>query len=127
MLCFLFCAQVCCTILLRSSSKCMFAIYEESLYYGLHPSYFTFTAPSLNLNGCQAFLIKWLSHQQRCEVVLSLNVWFQLYLGFAIVQCKDVIQSLETLEQRVFVVCFFRNISLQSILRERLHCAHINS
>ena len=125
MLCFLFCAQVCCTILYRgSSSKCKFAIYEESLYCGLHPSYFTFTAPSLNLNGCQAFLIKWLSHQQRCKVVLSLNVWFQLDLGLAIVQCKDVIQSLE---QRVFVVCFFKNISLQSILREHLHCAHINS
>ena len=82
----------------------MFAIYG-SLYYGLHPSYFTFTAPSLNLNGCQAFLIKWLS-RQRCKVVLSLNVWFQFDLWFAIVQCKDVIQSLE---QRVFVVCFFKD------------------
>ena len=99
------------------SNKCMFAIYE-SFYYGLHPSYFTFTAPLLNLNSCQASLIKWLSRQQRCEVVLSLNVWFQLDMGLAIVLCKDVKQSLEP---RVFVVCFFQNISMQSILREHLH------
>ena len=100
----------------------MFAIYE-SFYYGLHPSYFTFTVPSLNLNSCQASLIKWLPHQQWCEVVLSLNVWFQLDTGLAIVLCKDVIQRIE---RRVFVVCFFQNISNAINFEGTLAFAHIS-